>query len=580
MEKFPLSLRGVCLCLALLACVCAALCGALYGGAAAAASLPAVTVNASDAQAAEAGADAGAYTFRRAPATSKPLTVYYKVGGTAAAGADYNALGGSAVIPAGAASVTVKITPLDDADSENPETVNVTLAADRSYAVSTPASAAVTIADNDPAPTPTPTPTPAPTPTAASAGQTSAVIYVSTRGSDASDGATPETALRSLGAAAARAVPGTTVLVEGGTYFEQLVTKAGGLAGQEVVFKSFNGTAVLDGSTQGWTPGADQNRGLVELRHPYVRLSGLKVINSKNTGVVLAADNLTVEGCEVAESQRHGISTHTSRQTNYPGLAGTMISNVVVRNNLVRRSSLAGNSQAVSLIADGFVVSGNTVRDNAQEGIDIWLGARRGEVAGNDVYNNSAPGIYIDGASYVRVHSNRVHHNPKGVGVTSEDANYSTHDVWVYNNLVYDNANAGLFVWDDAAAPGFRGSQNVLFAHNTLAGNGLSVYLSGDGNTCEVMNNLGVSSGAGLYSSATNSNVNAHDNLWLKAGGGFVDAANKDFRLTSSSPAIDRGVPAPYFYDDLGNAYTVATDFDGQPRPSGVGADAGAFEYH
>ena len=209
MKKFPLSLRGVCLGLALLACVCAAPPGALQGGTAAA-SLPGVTVGASDAQAAESGADSGAYTFRRTLVTNKPLTVYYTVGGTASAGADYNALVGSAVIPAGAAAVTVKLVPLDDNAVEETETVNVTLSANRSYAVASPSSAAVNIADNDSAPAPTPTPTPA---------QTPAAIYVSTRGSDASDGATPETALRSLSAAAARAVPGTNVLVEGGTYF-------------------------------------------------------------------------------------------------------------------------------------------------------------------------------------------------------------------------------------------------------------------------------------------------------------------------------------------------------------------------
>src|SRR5215204_1786176 len=130
MKKFPLSLRGLCISLVLLACVCAGVSGTLFGGAAAAAaSLPAVTVNATDAQAAEAGADAGAFTFRRALATNKSLTVYYKVGGTASAGSDYSALGGSAVIPAGATSVNVKVTPLDDAAVEDSETVNVTLSA-------------------------------------------------------------------------------------------------------------------------------------------------------------------------------------------------------------------------------------------------------------------------------------------------------------------------------------------------------------------------------------------------------------------------------------------------------------------
>ena len=57
MKKFPSSVRGVCLSLGLLACVCAVLSGALFGGAAAAA-LPVVTVNASDSEAAEAGPDA------------------------------------------------------------------------------------------------------------------------------------------------------------------------------------------------------------------------------------------------------------------------------------------------------------------------------------------------------------------------------------------------------------------------------------------------------------------------------------------------------------------------------------------
>ena len=96
---------GVCLSLGLLACVCAVLSGALYGGAAAAA-LPVVSVNASDPEAAEASPDAASFTLRRTLSTGKPLTVYYKVGGTAAGGADYAALAGSVVIPAGARTST------------------------------------------------------------------------------------------------------------------------------------------------------------------------------------------------------------------------------------------------------------------------------------------------------------------------------------------------------------------------------------------------------------------------------------------------------------------------------------------
>jgi parallel beta-helix repeat protein len=576
MKKFPPSVRGVCLGLALLACVCAVLSGALFADASAA-SLPVVTVTASDAAAAELGADTASFTFRRTPSTSKSLNIYYKVGGTAAGAADYAALSGSVVIPAGASTAVVKVTPLGDAAVEGDETVSVTVSGNKFYAVGSTASASATIADNNLAPTPEPTPTPTPTPDGDPYPQNG--LYVSTRGSDTNDGATPETALRSISAAAARAVPGTTVFIEGGTYFEQVVTKAGGLAGHEIVFRSFNGTAVIDGSSLGWAPGSNQNQGLVELRHPYVRLSGLKVVNSKNTGVLLDADDLTVEGCEVAESQRHAVSTHTSRQTNYPGLVGTMIRNVVIKDNLVYRAALTGVGQAISLIADGFVITGNTVRDNPKEGIDIWLGAKRGEVSGNVVYGNNAPGIYVDGASYVRIHSNRVFNNTKGIGVTSEDENYSTHDVWVYNNVVYDNAEAGLFLWDEGARPGRRGVQGVLVAHNTLAGNRHSVYLAGEGNTGEIVNNLGQSSAASVRDESVRSSVAVRKNVWLPGLGGFAAAARKDFRLKAGSPAVDRGVRLPALKDDRGRTFPMDSDFDGAARPRGSAPDAGAYEY-
>lgn len=424
-------------------------------------------------------------------------------------------------------------------------------------------------------PSPDPTPAPAPTPEPG----TARVLYVSTRGSDANSGGSPDTALRTISAAAGLATPGTTVLIEGGSYFEQVVTKNGGVAGQEIEFRSFNGTAVIDGSTQSWTPAGNQNQGLVELRHPFVRLEGLRIMNSKNTGVLLDADNLTVEGCEVADTQRHGISTHTSRQTNYPGLAGTMIRNTVVRNNLVRRAALSGRGQAVSLIADTFLVAGNEVRDNPREGIDIWLGATHGEVVDNVVHGNAAPGIYVDGASYVRIHRNTVFGNSKGIGVSSEDLNYGTHDIWVYNNVVYDNAGPGCFIWDDRAAPGYKGSQNVLLAHNTLVGNNPSIYLSGEDNTAEIMNNVGYRSGASVYSSAVNSSFHTHDNVWLTSATGFVDPGGRNFRLTSASQALDKGAPVPVFRDNLGNTFTIPADFDGLQRLVNGAPDAGAFEY-
>ena len=48
----------------------------------------------------------------------------------------------------------------------------------------------------------------------------------------------------------------------------------------------------------------------------------------------------------------------------------------------------------------------------------------------------------------------------------------------------------------------------------------------------------------------------------------FKDPGNGDFRLQSSSPAIDAGV-------DVG----IRTDLEGKNRPSGNGVDLGAYEF-
>jgi Galactose oxidase-like, Early set domain/Calx-beta domain len=115
--------------------------------------LPTVTVVATDANAAEAATpNTGTFTVSRTGSTAAALTVNYTVGGTATAGADYTTLSGSVVIPAGSASATITVTPVDDSVSEGDETVVVTLGSSVSYNVGSPSAATVTIADNDAAP--------------------------------------------------------------------------------------------------------------------------------------------------------------------------------------------------------------------------------------------------------------------------------------------------------------------------------------------------------------------------------------------------------------------------------------------
>ncbi|MEW6303487.1 MAG: Calx-beta domain-containing protein [Verrucomicrobiota bacterium] len=115
---------------------------------------PVVTVVASDSAAAEAGANTGTFTISRSGSTSASLTVNYTLGGSASNGTDYQSLGNSVTIPAGATSANVTVTPIDDTAVEGNETVVLTLASGTGYNTGSPSSATVTIADNDSAPPP------------------------------------------------------------------------------------------------------------------------------------------------------------------------------------------------------------------------------------------------------------------------------------------------------------------------------------------------------------------------------------------------------------------------------------------
>jgi K319L-like, PKD domain/Calx-beta domain len=107
-----------------------------------------VTIAAAD-DAAEAGPDPGAFTVTRTGPTTDPLTVEYRIAGSATNGIDYQAIDTSVTIPAGSSTVTVTIIPIDDSLTEGTEEVVLTVAAGAAYAVGRPGIAGLTIADDD-----------------------------------------------------------------------------------------------------------------------------------------------------------------------------------------------------------------------------------------------------------------------------------------------------------------------------------------------------------------------------------------------------------------------------------------------
>lgn len=109
-----------------------------------------VSVAATDALAAEGGANTGLFTLTRSGSDTllaSPLSVTFTLTGTATNGEDYASVPLTASFAAGAATTTVVVVPVADETIEGPETVILTLDDTTPYEVGSPSFATVTISD-------------------------------------------------------------------------------------------------------------------------------------------------------------------------------------------------------------------------------------------------------------------------------------------------------------------------------------------------------------------------------------------------------------------------------------------------
>ena len=92
---------------------------------------------------------AGTFTLTRSGDTSAALTVNLQTTGTATASGDYIALPATVTIPAGQASATVTVTPLDDSEVEADETVILKVLVGSGYSIGVTSSATVNLYDDE-----------------------------------------------------------------------------------------------------------------------------------------------------------------------------------------------------------------------------------------------------------------------------------------------------------------------------------------------------------------------------------------------------------------------------------------------
>lgn len=400
--------------------------------------------------------------------------------------------------------------------------------------------------------------------------------FVSTTGSDSSDGLSPATAFRTLQHGADLLHAGDILNVAGGDYSQPDSSKS-------VVRLKRSGTASAWIAIQAMTG-----------QHP-------RLICRNKSGVQLDSSTyILVQGLELAGNAAQLDSAWAVAQAGDPtnpltngtgfliGGLGRYTHDIAIRYNTVHDFPGSG---IATINSDYIRIQGNIVHDNALyspkagSGISTFQNWNSDEASGyhnrimaNRVYHNrnfvlnQATGTYTDGNGII-IDDARNTKNGATLGA------YNGHTL-IENNVVYENGGRGIHVYlsdhvdivnnstyhNTLQPRGTKGEITVVTGSDVRAMNNILVSPVG-GRANQLYQSTAVTNDYNLVSDATHyDSPGAHDLLNTDP---MYNGAPADLTLKAGSPAIDRG----------GVTLWAKTDFLGKARPVGAAVDQGAFEY-
>jgi parallel beta-helix repeat protein len=330
------------------------------------------------------------------------------------------------------------------------------------------------------------------------------VYYVAVGGDDGNTGSVDKP-LRTIGKALGMVIPGDTVMVRGGTYYEQVNFSKGGIQGKNVTVKGYPGERpVIDGSrvaVSGW-------QALVTMSNVrYIVLDGLDICNLSSAsgsadpeGIFIngSSHDITIRSCNIynivnSSPLNNGRSGHAIFVLGTNNT--TAISNLVIEYCTVHDTK-TGTSENITLAGnvDGFSIRHNKIYNTENIGIIVAGGdglnpsgnvavnyARNGVVSDNELYNVSmsnsmdvwgagnygAIAIYICGGAGTLIENNKVSNCDRGIGLVSESKIYPTLTSIVRNNVVDSCWRTGIYMGDYLNYMGM-GTKNCTIVGNTL----------------------------------------------------------------------------------------------------------------
>ncbi|MCS0628847.1 right-handed parallel beta-helix repeat-containing protein [Telluria mixta] len=340
-------------------------------------------------------------------------------------------------------------------------------------------------------------------------------LYVSTTGSDSNPG-TQAAPVKTIARADALASAGTIIHVAAGTYRVSapsldnagIKTSKSGTATARIKFVSdvkWGAKIIVSGTGITW-----------DSRGSYVDIDGFDISGSGRHGILAAGANLTMTNNFVHDLTISGGCNGSGGAAidTYGPVGGVVIDRNVVRNIGASMIGRCNTVQGIYIANANNVVTNNLVSGVAMAGIQQWHGATASTIVNNTVFHTK-DGILLGQGD---------------AGTTTGSANN-----YVANNVVYDNTTYGIVELGKMAG-------NNRYVNNLVAKSGTSMRVAG--------------SVSGTISS---------DPLFVA----YQANGTGNYRLSSSSPAIDRGTSTSAPRVDL---MLVA-------RPRGAAIDIGAYEF-
>lgn len=270
-------------------------------------------------------------------------------------------------------------------------------------------------------------------------------------------------------------------------------------------------------------------------------------------------DNITIHDNYIhhtgGEGMYIGNSFFESGESHY-------INNCEIYDNLIVEAGWdaiqLGSCTEGASIHDNLIVSWGVTVTSGDGGYNQTRGIRWNPGTAGDCYNNILLGKTVSGQG---AYAN-------GGGIFANPYN----DSRFFNNLVVGSTTSGITM---SANHGMLAGTQVLIMNNTVVSPGTDGIEFDPSNAVGSLayNNIVANAGTNSIDVMGGASLTTSNNYIVSsvAAVGFVDVANDDYRLSSSSGAIDYGT-------DL-SSYGISDDLDGTSRPQGSAYDAGAFEY-